>query len=334
MRPHHRLLLAFLALLLALVPSAHGDEEKPLPSWRDGETRTSILEFVKAVTTKGGPHFVPAKERIAVFDNDGTLWSEQPYAQLAFILEEIQRLAPEHPEWKTTQPYKAALEMDAEYLEHDYHHGKKGLMKLLAATHMGMTQSEFRKRVRAFFETAKHPKFDRPYHTLTYQPMLELLRYLRQHGFETFIVSGGGIHFMRVVAEDIYGIEPQNVIGSHGTVTFRMEGDTPTFPRSGDHFVVNDREGKPVGIDLHIGRQPIFAAGNVRSGGDIAMLRYGQAQERKTFQLMVNHDDAEREYAYAEKDDASLSAARTHGWQVVSMKDDWAVIFPETSAPR
>ena len=329
-----RILGALTVLSIVFAPLARSESEDPLPSWADGPVKASILAFVSDVTKEGGSKFVPAEERIAVFDNDGTLWCEQPVVQIAFLMHELKKHEADHPEWKTTQPFKAALEGDMAYLEKDLHGDKKGLMQLFAATHFGMSQKDFEAAVASFFATAKHPKYDRPFTELTYQPMLELLAYLRANGFETWICSGGGIYFMRVITEEIYGIPPQQVIGSHAKTVFSVVDGVSTFAREAGNVVVNDRAGKPVGIDLHIGRQPIFAAGNVRSGGDIEMLTHCQGSPHASLQLLVNHDDAEREYAYAEKDGASLKAAEANGWQVVSMKQDWARVFPPADERR
>ena len=247
--------------------------------------------------------------------------------QIAFLLQRVKELAPEHPEWRTTQPFKAALEGDNAYLENDFHHGGKGLMELLAVTHLGMTQEEFVRIGGQFFSTARHPKFGVPYTDVAYQPMIELLEYLRARRFQTHICSGGGVHFIRIISDEVYGIPPENVIGSHGLTVFESRDGRGVLVRKPGSLFVNDRAGKPVGIDLHIGRRPILAAGNVRSGGDVEMLLYSQGGTRPSLQIMIHHDDAAREYAYTEKDNGSLNAAKQNGWLIVSMKNDWRTIL-------
>lgn len=325
-RNHQLGILVILPVLFLFVSTEQTAPPKrdPLPSWSDGPKKRAILEFVKAVTTKGSPDFVPVAERVATFDNDGTLWCEKPTIQAVFTFEGIKKRAAKHPEWKTTQPFKAALEGDSDYL---HKAGTKEILKLILASHANITQTQFRKEAAQFFATAKHPKFHVPYKKMTYQPMLELLEYLRANGFKTYICSGGGIYFMRVVTEEIYDIPPENVIGSSIALKLQTAQGKVIFLRLERIVSVNDREEKPVNIQLHIGRVPIFAAGNVKSGGDIAMLQYCQSNSRRTMQLMVYHDDAKREYAYDEPNNESLNAARKHGWTVISMKNDWGKIF-------
>jgi phosphoserine phosphatase len=317
------LVVATLAFTVAL-GTAVAQLEDPLPSWNDGTTKQSVLDFVKRVTTSASKDFVPEAERIAVFDNDGTLWCEQPVIQGMFAVERLKQLLPEHPEWKTQQPFKAALEMDKQYF---YTAGERAVMEIFAATHAGMAQEEFRRLVADFFSTARHPKLNALYKQLAYQPMVDLLRHLRANGFKTYICSGGGVHFMRLVSEEIYGIAPEQVIGSSLLTEFSDVAGKIALQRLPKLGVYNDQEVKPVSIDLHVGRKPVFAAGNVRSGGDVAMLRYSQSSERPSLQLLINHDDAKREFAYSEKDNVSLTAASKHGWTVVSMKNDWKRIF-------
>jgi len=299
----------------------------PLPSWDDGETKSEIIQFVKDITKEDGPKYVRPEERIATFDNDGTLMCEQPMVQFVYIMYRIKQLAPDHPEWKGDKPFEAALEGDMDYLLNAFFKGGKEIFQLLNASHTGMSLADFNQVVKNFFKSERHPKYGVPYTELTYQPMLELLEYLRSNGFKTYICSGGGIDFMRVIAGNTYGVVPENIIGSSGRNVFREVNGKWQLMKTSDHFFKDDKEGKPEGIDLHVGRIPIFAGGNVRNGGDIAMLTYCQMNTLPSFQLLVNHDDDVREFAYAEKDNASLNEAKAGGWHVVSMKNDWKKIF-------
>jgi hypothetical protein len=301
----------------------------PLPSWNDGANKQAILDFVAAVTDEGGEHFVPVEDRIATFDNDGTLWCEQPvYTQMAFALDRIRALAPSHPEWREQQPFQAILASDREALGSMT---KQDLAAVVTTTHAGMTTDEFAAVVQDWILTAKHPRFDRPYTECAYQPMLELLAYLRAHGFQTWIVSGGGVDFMRVFAGSVYGVPPAQVIGSSGKVQFELRDGQPVFVKLPELSSYDDKEGKPANIHLHVGRPPILAFGN--SDGDQAMLEYTDSGDRSRLMLIVHHDDAEREVAYDRdssigKLDTALTAAAAKGWNVVSMKDDWGQIFP------
>ncbi|AFE06934.1 acid phosphatase [Corallococcus coralloides DSM 2259] len=313
-----------LALLLAIPLQALAAD--PLPSWNDGPVKQSIIDFVTRATTEDGPGYIPPEERIATFDNDGTLWQEKPVVQGAFLLEQVKAAVKEDASLAKRQPFKAVLEGDVALLSSME---EPQLMALVAATHAGKTPDELAREARAFFQTARHPKLGVPYTQLAYAPMLELLRYLRANGFQTWISSGGGTDFMRVVSEDTYGIPPQQVIGSDLKEKFDEGNGHPVLRREARLDHVNDKAGKPVGIEQHIGRRPVFAAGNVRSGGDIQMLQYTKEQPRPGFSLLINHDDAEREFAYQEKNDASLKAAHEGGWTVVSMRQDWKRIFPE-----
>ncbi|RKG57791.1 haloacid dehalogenase-like hydrolase [Corallococcus sp. CA054B] len=313
-----------LTLLLAVPFQALAAD--PLPSWNDGPVKQSIIDFVTRATTEGGPGYIPLEERIATFDNDGTLWQEKPVVQGAFLLEQVKAAVKKDASLGKRQPFKAVLEGDVALLSSME---EPQLMALVAATHAGKTPDELTREARAFFQTARHPKLGVPYTQLAYAPMLELLRYLRANGFQTWISSGGGTDFMRVVSEDTYGIPPQQVIGSDLKEKFDEGDGHPVLRREARLDHVNDKAGKPVGIEQHIGRRPVFAAGNVRSGGDIQMLQYTKEQPRPGFSLLINHDDAEREFAYQEKNDASLKAAREGGWTVVSMRQDWKRIFPE-----
>jgi phosphoglycolate phosphatase-like HAD superfamily hydrolase len=304
---------------------AQGD---PLPSWSGGANKQSILNFVEAVTREGSPDFVPVSQRIATFDNDGTLWCEQPmYVQLAFALERVKALSNQHPEWKTKQPFKAVLDNDIGALAKA---GEKGLLELVMATHAGMTTEEFAKIASDWIKTARHPRFKRPYTDLVYQPMLELLAYLRANGFKTFIVSGGGIEFMRPWTEKVYGIPPDQVVGSSIKTKFQMKDGKPELFRLPEMDFVDDGPGKPVGINAHIGQRPIAAFGN--SDGDIQMLQWATKWGGRRLGLIVHHTDAVREYAYDRKShfgklDKGLDAAKVNDWTLVSMKDDWKRIF-------
>jgi len=300
-----------------------------LPSWNDGAAKSAIVEFVGKVTRQGGPDFVPAPQRIATFDNDGTLWTEQPVpVQMAFALDRVKALAPQNPQWKDTQPFKAVLEGDMKTLAEA---GDRGLLELVTATHAGMSTEEFTKIVSDWLTSARDPRFKRPYTELVYQPMLELLAYLRANGFKTFIVSGGGIEFMRPWAERVYGIPPEQVVGSSIKTKFEMRDGRPTLFRLPELNFNDDKAGKPVGINEFIGRRPIAAFGN--SDGDLEMLQWTTMSGGVRFGLIVHHTDAEREYAYDRnvtlgRLDKALDAAVVNKWTVVDMKRDWKVIFP------
>jgi hypothetical protein len=308
---------------------AHAQSD-PLPSWNDGAAKKSIVDFVGRITKEGGSDFVPVPERIATFDNDGTLWTEQPYYfQLAFALDRVKAMAPQHPEWKSKQPFKGLLEGDKKALAAA---GKDGLLQIVAATHAGMTVEEFSKTVLDWTATAKHPRFNRLYTELIFQPMLELLNYLRVNGFKTFIVSGGGVEFMRPWTGRVYGIPPEQVVGSSGVVKFQItpDGKTSLLKLPKIEFI-DDGPGKPVGINRFIGRKPIFAFGN--SDGDLQMLQYTADGSGARFLGIVHHTDSEREYAYDRQShvgrlDKALDEAAKRGWTVVDMKQDWNVIFP------
>ncbi|SAL42100.1 phosphoserine phosphatase [Caballeronia peredens] len=299
-----------------------------LPSWRAGRARDAIVGFVNDVTREGSPTYVPPAERIAVFDNDGTLWSEQPlYFQFAFLLDEVKAAAPKHPEWRDNPAFRALAARDQAALEEH----KKELIKLVAIANSGMTVDEYDSAIRAWLASSKHPKFQRPYTQLVYQPQLELLAYLRANGFKTFIVSGGTIEFMRVFAERVYGIPPEQVIGSSQVVKYEMRDGKPVLVREPKLDFVDDGPGKPVGIYRNIGRKPVLAFGN--SDGDLQMLQYTAAQTGPHLALLVHHDDAAREFAYDRQSkigrlDRAWDEALAKGWIVVSMKDDWNVIYP------
>jgi len=303
--------------------------DNPLPSWNEGKVKKSIINFVKEVTDENNPNFVNLEDRIATFDNDGTLWSEQPaYFQLFFAIDRVKALAPEHPEWKTTQPFKAVIENDMKALAES---GEHGLLELVMATHAGMTTEEFEQIVKNWIATAKHPRFERPFNNLVYQPMLELLDYLRANGFKTFIVSGGGIEFMRPWVEKVYGIPSEQVVGSSIKVKFEMTDNGPVLRRLPELDFFDDKEAKPVAIHKFIGKRPIAAFGN--SDGDLQMMRWAASNKLKSFMLYVHHTDADREWAYDREShigrlDKGLDEAKEKGWAIADMKKDWKVIYP------
>ncbi|MGE0649285.1 MAG: HAD family hydrolase [Alphaproteobacteria bacterium] len=322
------LLLCFLLLAAGQWSAARAADA--LPSWNDGPAKTAIVAFVSRVTTEGNADFVPVPERIATFDNDGTLWAEQPlYFQFAFAIDRVRALAPQHPEWKEKEPFKAVIEGDMKALMAS---GEKGLLQIVAATHAGMTTDEFAKTVADWLATAQHPTHKRPYTALVYEPMLELLGYLRANGFKTFIVSGGGVEFMRVFAERVYGIPPEQVVGSSGVVKFEMgAGGEPMLVKEAKAEFIDDGPGKPVGINRFIGRRPILAFGN--SDGDLQMLQWTAAGDGARFMGLVHHTDQEREWAYDRashigKLDKALDQANADGWTVVDMKQEWNTVFP------
>jgi len=300
-----------------------------LPSWNDGKAKQSITDFVKRVTTPGGADFVPAAERVAVFDNDGTLWGEQPlYVQLVFALERVKALAPQHPEWNDKEPFASLLKGD---LKGALAGGEPAIVQIIMATHAGMTTEEFEKIVRDWIAGAKHPKTRRRYTEMVYRPMLELLRYLRANGFKTFIVSGGGIDFMRAWVERVYGIPPEQVIGSTGKLRFELRQGRPVLVKLPELNFIDDNVGKPVGIQMHVGRRPILAFGN--SDGDLQMLQWTAGGGGARFMGLVHHTDAGREFAYDRTSsigrlDKALDEARAKGWTVVDMKQDWRIIYP------
>jgi len=320
--------VAALAALVAFTASL-AQAADPLPSWNDTTTKKAIVAFVEKVTREGSPDFVPVPERIATFDNDGTLWSEQPmYFQLLFVLDRIKVLAPQHPEWKTTEPFASLLKGDMKAVAAS---GMKGLMQLVAATHAGMTIAEFDQTVSDWIQTAKHPKTGKLYTDMVFQPMLELLAYLRANGFKTFIVSGGGIEFMRPWTEQVYGIPPEQVVGSSLKMKYEVRDGKPVIVKQAEIDLIDDKDGKPIGIQSNIGRRPIFAAGN--SDGDFQMLEWTTSGSGLRFGLIVHHTDAGREYAYDRdshfgKLDKGLDEAAAKGWTVISMKDDWNNIYP------
>jgi phosphoglycolate phosphatase-like HAD superfamily hydrolase len=300
-----------------------------LPSWNDGPAKAAILEFVAAVTDENGKDYVEPAQRIATFDNDGTLWVEYPmYTQALFAFDRVKKLAPQHPEWKTQQPFKALLEGDMKTVGAS---GMKGLMQIIMATHSGMTAADFEKTVTNWLATHRQPRFKRLYTESVYQPQLELLAYLRANGFKTFIVSGGGIAFMRPMSQKTYGIPPEQVVGSSVVTEFQIKGGKPELVRMPKIDFINDKAGKPVGIYEHIGRRPILAFGN--SDSDMEMIEYTMAGEGRRLGLFVHHTDADREYAYDRKShvgtlDKALDLAKANDWIIVSMKKDWKTVFP------
>jgi len=301
----------------------------PLPSWNDTATKKFIVAFVERATKEGSADFVPANERIAVFDNDGTLWAEQPmYFQAFFVFDRIKALAPEHPEWKEKEPFASVLKGDMKVALAG---GEHALLEMVMATHAGMTTEEFSKVVSDWIATAKHPKTGKLFTEMVYQPMLELLAYLRERGFKTFIVSGGGIEFMRPWAERVYGVPPEQVVGSSIKTKFEQRDGKPVLMRLPELNFLDDKAGKPAAIQHHIGRRPVMAFGN--SDGDLQMLQWTTAGSGARFALIVHHDDAEREFAYDREShvgklDKGLDEAKAKGWIVVSMKDDWKKIYP------
>jgi len=334
--PHRHVALPFLLALAASL--AFGEQAlagaDPLPSWNDGPARKAIVGFVHTATDESNPSFVPPAERIATFDNDGTLWVEHPmYTQLAFALDRVKALAPDHPEWKTRQPFQAVLENDLETLAAS---GQKGIAELVTTTHAGMTTAEFEAIVTDWLAKARHPRFGRPYTELTYQPMVELLTYLRANGFKTYIVSGGGVEFMRPMTEKVYGIPPEQVVGSTIETRYEKKDGRPVLMRLPHIDFIDDKAGKPVGINKFIGRRPVAAFGN--SGGDREMLEWTGAGSGARLMMLVFHDDAEREYAYGPAGGlpdtkfgtfppSLMDEAGKKGWVVISMKNDWKRIF-------
>jgi phosphoserine phosphatase len=312
--------------LVVLAVSAYAQD--PLPSWNEGKTKEQILDFVKDVTTTSSSNFVPPGERIATFDNDGTLWAEQPaYFQLLFAIDRIKELAPKHPEWKDQMPFKAVLENDIAALAAS---GEKGLLQLVMASHAGMTTEEFEKIVKDWLSTSQHPRFKRPYNDIVYQPMLELLVYLRANDFKTFIVSGGGIEFMRPWVEKVYGIPPEQVVGSSIKTKFEVRDGTPVIVRLPEIDFIDDKAGKPVAIHKFIGRRPIAAFGN--SDGDLQMLQWTAGGNGARLMVIVRHTDPDREWAYDRKSkighlDKALDEAQSRGWTIVDMKKDWKQVF-------
>lgn len=323
---HH---LVKYSLFLVLLLNSMVFAVDPLPAWKDGDRKKAIVEFVQTVTQKDSKQFVPPAERIAVFDNDGTLWCERPvYVQLTFALERVKALASKHPEWKNKQPFKAVLENDQKALIAS---GKKGLMEIIMASHTGMTTEQFGEIASHWINTARHPKYKQLYNACVYQPMLELLTYLRANGFKTFIVSGGGVEFMRPWTEKVYGIPPEQVVGTTIKTKYVERDGKPMLIREPAIDFIDDKEGKPVAINKFIGRRPILAVGN--SDGDYEMLRYTTAGKGPSLGVIIHHTDEKREYAYDRKShigqlNKALDEANKRQWQIIDMKKDWKKIFP------
>ncbi len=319
--------LGFLSTILLLLVSA--TVAAPLESWNDGPSKKAILEFVQKTTTEGSKDFVEPAERIAVFDNDGTLWSEQPvYFQLLFAIDQVKAMAPDHPEWKEKEPFKSILAGDMESVAAS---GKKGLMEILAVTHGGMTVDEFNRAAKEWLDSAKHPKTGRLYKEMTFQPMKEVLVYLRDNGYKTFIVSGGGIEFLRQFSEEAYGIPPEQVVGSSFKLQYvSEEGAEPQLRRLPELNFIDDKEGKPVGIEMHIGRRPIIAFGN--SDGDFQMLEWTTSGQGPRMGVLIHHTDAEREWAYDREShigslSRGLDEGPERGWVIVDMAKEWKTIY-------
>lgn len=331
LRKYSTWMLGILASLFMCMAVAAASE--PLPSWNDGATKQAIMDFVVRVTKDGSADYVPEAQRVAVFDNDGTLWAEQPmYVQALFVADRVKTLASQHPEWMTKEPFASLLKGDATGVAAS---GESGIAELMAITHAGMSTDEFAVIVSDWIATARHPKTGRLYTEMVYQPMLELLAYLRENGFKTFIVSGGGIEFMRPWAERVYGIPPEQVIGSTGGLKFEMRDGGPVIMKTPDLVLNDDKEGKPVGIQRHIGRRPIAAFGN--SDGDLQMLEWTCTPPGARLCLLVHHTDAEREWAYDRTSrvgrlDKALDEATARGWTIVDMKQDWKTVFPKEDA--
>ncbi len=323
----HRLIAVCLVALVTIM-ALGGCATAGLESWNEGAAKDSITSFVARVTDPASPSFVEPAQRVAVFDNDGCLWAEQPaYFQLLFAIDRVKAMAPDHPEWRTRQPFRAVLEGDREGLLAS---GKEGLVQLIAATHTGMTTDEFAETARQWLNTATHPTTGKRYTEMVYAPMVELLAYLRANGFKTFIVSGGGIEFLRVFAEEVYGIPPEQVVGSSIKTEFEMTGDGPVIRRLAEIDLIDDKAGKPVGINRHIGRRPIAAFGN--SDGDLQMLQWTHAGGDDRLCVLIHHTDAEREWAYDRDShigrlDQALKEADRNGWTVVDMAGDWSLVF-------
>jgi len=296
----------------------------PLPSWNDGTLKKDIIDYITKVTKEGSPDFIPVEDRIATFDNDGTLWAEKPYVQELFAFYRVKKMVEANPALAQKQPFKAVVEKDKTFFEKG---GDKALIELVAATHTGMTEDEFEAATKDFFAGAQYPGKNVPLKQIRYQPQLELLDYLRANGFKTFIVTGGTIELVRAISQDFYGIPKDQVVGTSFKYTFDDAANSIKREPALDHF--NDKEGKPVGIQLHIGQRPVFACGNEGGAGDLAMLRYSQGNKYPSFQMIVNHNDSVREYSYQEKDNLSLNTAAKYKYHVISMKDDWKKIFPD-----
>ena len=330
MKLNCKAVLVSLAVVAVGFATTVASAQDPLPSWNDGPAKTAIVEFVGKTTKEGSADFVKPEERIATFDNDGTLWVEQPlYSQLLFALDRVKTLAPQHPEWKDKEPFASLLKGDVKAALAG---GDHAVIEIVMATHAGMSTADFEQIVKDWLATAKHPRFKRPYVEMVYQPMVELLAYLRANGFKTFIVSGGGVEFMRPWTEKAYRVPPEQVVGSSIKTKYEWRDGKPVLMRLPEVNFIDDKTGKPVGINSHIGRRPIAAFGN--SDGDQQMLEWTQAGGGARLMMLVHHDDAKREYAYGPESkigtfsDSLMAEAKKDGWTVISMKNDWKVIFP------
>ena len=327
--PQFRLSFVLALCLLLFMGGCATVQTDPLSTWNEGKVKQEIVSFVAKATTQGSPDYVPVSERIATFDNDGTLWIEQPmYTQLVFALDRVKALAPQHPEWKDKEPFASLLKGD---VKGALGSGEKAVVEIVMATHAGMTTAEYEAIVREWIATAREPRFGQPYTSMVYQPMLELAAYLRANGFKTYIVSGGGVEFMRPWTEKVYGIPPEQVVGSSIKTKFELRNGKPVLMRLPELSFIDDGAGKPVGINEHIGRRPIFAFGN--SDGDLQMLQWTAAGSGARFMGLVHHTDGIREWAYDRQSsvgklDKALDEAQAKGWAVVDMKLDWKVIFP------
>jgi phosphoglycolate phosphatase-like HAD superfamily hydrolase len=325
-RRHACQVLALIAGIGSFAPALGAAEV--LPSWNDGKSKQSIVDFVAKVTKEGSPDFVPSKDRIATFDNDGTLWAEQPlYVQLFYALDRVKVLAPEHPEWKTTEPFASVLKGN---VKGALSGGAPALLAIVGATQEGLTTEEYGKNVSEWLAVTKNPKSGRLFTEMAYQPMVDLLEYLRENGFKTFIVSGGGVEFMRAFAEETYGVPPEQVIGSSGKLKFELRDGKPALVKQPELLYYDDKDAKPIAIQTFIGRRPIAAFGN--SDGDLEMLQWTCSTATAHFCLLVHHTDGTREFAYDRESsigalDKGLDEAQAEGWTVVSMKDDWKTIY-------
>ena len=299
-----------------------GHVADPLPSWNQGEIKQTIISYATSVSDPNSKAFIPEIDRIATFDNDGTLWAERPYVQELFAFYQAKKMVEKKPALKTQQPFKAVIENDKTWFKNG---GEKALLQLLAATHTGMTEDEFELSVKDFFSTATYPGKNVPVKQIIYQPQIELLDFLRANGFKTFICTGGTVEFVRAISQSFYGIPKYQVIGT--TFKYKFVDSTVSIIRESATDLINDKAGKPIGIQIHIGQRPVFACGNEGGEGDIAMLKYCQSSRHPSFQMLINHDDSTREFYYREKTNASLNAATKYKWQVVSMKNDWKVVF-------
>lgn len=321
-------LLVVLGIVVLSGAAAMAQPADPLPSWTEGDLKQTIEQFVADITTAGSTHYVRPEDRIAVFDNDGTLWSEEPWVQGLFLEQMLRNAAARHPQVSEQQPYKAALAHDREFFESG---GIRVMIDAVKAAMVELSRDDFDAEVAEFFATARHPALDVPMSQTVYQPALELLDYLRANGFKTYICSGGGIDFMRVISADFYGIESEQVIGtSYRKELHEIDGRWELLTTS-DLNPINNRDEKAINIDLHIGKRPLLVMGNAGGRGDIGMMNYSQGRKGASLQLLIDHDDAAREFAYAEDDNASLNAAKQNGWSVISMKDDWSVIYPASN---